>query len=537
MANNQSRRRAVSVIGMVLVSLLLFAPAVVNALISLKGLSSAQGLWLFEAPWVGLDNVRGFMQMQDRGAMMGNSLLMAVSSFACSLVLGTLYALFIPRIAGHGRRGIAMGVLLVPLFIPAVCMAIGMLQRTSGTPLSFSLHVIFAETLAGAGIIGFSGAACEMATPGRGFLRGIGYAALLRCFLLLTPSAERIAMLSLAEGAMPLMTMDAFGMVAETASLSAAVHVMKSLIQFISGLIVAVGAYFLFVRGRRQPLDSVRRDRRSVSFSGWFACIAPLLAGSLLLVTPMFSGESDVLSSAPSGMQYLLTAGTGVAAYCITVVMIHGLRRLPFVPFAALAGLLLSSANPATALLYSAQALGIAATPYPAIFAAIASPESLMLIFICAKIARAEFMKSRPVRLLALLPACYAAATFFGDAHWHGLFGVVAQPKPTGLVLAEALKQSTVGGGVPMTSLVPFIITLLLPLALFVISCMAATIYLDRQRISLLALAPKHQKAAENVVENDHKDVVEEIAEIRDEPQKPDDDAHEDHGKEHSQES
>ena len=513
MDSDGGRSKAWAIAGLLALSLALLIPALASLLLSIKAYTQALGL--FGSPWAGFANFRRFFLEEEHARIIGNSVLYGAGGFVIALALGSAIAFFIPRIRTHGARGAALSLLLLPLFVPPVCLAAGILPKAAGNGTLAELYALLTQALLGMSVIGFAGAAHEMVMPGRGFLRGIGWAAFLYAFLLLTPDFLLLAHIMSPENSLSLQVMDTAALGAALPageySYGSAIFTLKAGMQLLTGAAVSVGAYILFLRGRKAPLDSVSKGAREISFWGWFAGVSPLILISIVAFAPWMSWlPGPALPALPE--QLLFAAASGLLAFALSVALIGALRRVGYIPFMIFSGALLAFSNPVVGQAFFRHVLG-RGMPYPEAMQALLSPVTLVLIILCSRISAAQSMQSRPVALLALLPACYAAARYWGG----GLM-------PFGTAL---LGSAFWAGAMPVAA---YIWTLLPALALGAAGCTALSIYLDQNRISLRALAPEHHQPAQHIVQNDHEPLVEEVGEVRVDEEPADDNVHEDNG-------
>ncbi|MCL1796069.1 MAG: hypothetical protein FWG37_04160, partial [Clostridia bacterium] len=351
MAGDEKRSgvwKAVCLLCFVLIPLV---PAVVSVLLSLKSYVSPENF--MDSAWSGVDNFVRFLRAEERARIIENSVLYGAGGFVFSLVFGTAIALYIPRIRSHKARGAALSLLLFPLFIPSVCLASGILSKVAGKGTATELYALLTQAMLGASVVGFAGAAYEIAMPGRGFLRGIGWASFLYAFLLLTPDSSLLSHITSPENGVSLQVLDTAAMDAVASageySYGAALFALKSGVQLLAGIIVGIGAYGLFLRGRKAPLDSVSRGNREIPFWNWFAAVTPLICVCIIAFSPRMSWEAGIPLPDVS-KQILFSAGAGLLAYALSLGIIYMLRGSGYILFMLVSGVLLAFSNPVIGL-------------------------------------------------------------------------------------------------------------------------------------------------------------------------------------------
>ncbi len=462
MERRKPRVAAFAVALLVTLVALVMVPVWYSVLLSLKSYRPVAGLG--GSPWTGFAAYRQVLQSPVMGSAVGNGLLLSVAGFVGSVLLGAALGWFVPRIREGVPRYIALGLLLLPTFVPNICWAVGVLPALAENINLSRWFFIAITAVSGAGLVGFFGAAFEMARPAGGFWQGIGWAALLSAFTCLTPDTELLRLMQSPLSYSTMETLDTYayriGLMSLELSTGAAAFILKLLLQGLLGAVVCAGVYWVFLRRHSAPLDTVVRETGEMPFVAWASAAAVLaVVGWVVLGGRLnLTGEAVSLTGIPA--QLLSTALAFAMALPIAWAAITAMRTMRYGVFCAVAGLLLCALRPYAAEFLLLKQMGFVGTTLPTAAVALFTPKGLMLTLLCARLAGMPKLNGRPTWLLALMPACLAAATAWGDSLTPTTYILSAELYPSSLLLRQQTMTQ------PGVSAAGYLLTLLAPLLL-----------------------------------------------------------------------
>lgn len=448
--NAGEKRRSIPVVAWIacILILLLFGLAVgTEILFSLKDYSIVQGL--SGSPWTGFASFASLFAFPSFGTLLINSALLSIVPLLGAVVLGTAAAWFVPRIRGKASRAAAMGVLLMPAFVPSVCWAMGMMPTIRGNLGTARLLYILVTAVSGASLIGFAGAAYAMADPGRGIRKGIGTASLLFAFLTFAGNVELLSMIQSPASYRALDILDtyAYRIAFEQWGFGtgAAAYVLRALLGLPVGAAACVIARWALGRQGR-PIDTVLREQAGIPFAVWAIPVGILAISILLLLKPELSFQEEryrLSKTLPA--QLVSTLLGGLAAFGIAWALISALRAAPGTVFWILAGLLLAFMGPTLGAYFWVRKLGWINTFVPAVLFGLFTPQGIMLTLLPARLPAQEGFRERPAWLLALLPACYALAHVWGGSYASLLYMTRVDTMSWGMLLRMQLASGGAG--------------------------------------------------------------------------------------------
>jgi|GEM_PF-5348772 len=368
--------------------------------------------WSFQG---GFEHYRKFFGQGESAGLVAGSVLYSVWAYIGALALGVLTAWAVPRLRARRLRRAMLCMLLMPVFVPAACWAASMprlIGENAGVaPWAYGLLA----SLRGGGMIGFAGAAFALANPGRGFWKGVGWASLLWTFLCLTPDFELVYITQSAATA----TLDLYafreGLMRMDIGMASAVFAVKAGLQLLIGGVACGGVYFVFLRGRREPLDTFVREEVTRVPMAWALSVGVLGLGVLLVLMLSLSlggEEAPLLQSLPR--QLALTVLSGGVGFLFAWMMIGGLRTLGRLAFCGMAGIFLALHNPLAGQYALIRGLGLENTLVPVMLTALFSPVGMLLTLLCARLSCTPRLEDKALWRLALLPASYAMANAWG---------------------------------------------------------------------------------------------------------------------------
>ncbi len=458
--NGRVRASAMAWIAFALLVAVLLIPVWNSVMISFKDYKVMLGI--NGSPWVGSRNYTNFLQSPYASRLLGNSLTLGTLGIVGALALGIVAAWFVPRLENRGFRHFAMVILLLPVFVPSICWTVGIAPRLTDSPTAGRMYYLLCASLSGGGLIGFMGTVFAAAFPRQGFWRGVGWSALLSSFLLVQPNAELLRLLYNPSSYETMDVLDTYvyrsGLMQMDFGTSAAVYVLRAAGGFLLGLLVCAVAYIvLHIRkGDVTMMELPEKDNHSVPFPVWVAAIA--LAGVAVL---WFTSPSLVFGVLPSVGQSLFSQLicallSGLWGLIIAWVMISALRSAGFLLFCAIGGILLSFNGALIGSYIAFRSLGSINTVYPIILLSAFTPAGLLLTLLCARLAQADPLRGKPVWMLALLPACFAAAQAWAGIDAPVIFLNNASMFPHSVMLREQMFQrSTANGGLYLLALLP----------------------------------------------------------------------------------
>lgn len=526
--NQLTKHRAVSIASWALFAMIIavwLLPAGYGFLVSVKNYRHEAGIG--GSPWTGFSKYLSFWQSGDGSNAFSNSFFLSMWSFLGSLLLGSLAAWCIPRIRGRSLRFVALAVLLAPIFIPSACWVAGILPKIAQNPPSTRWRYILIEIIRNASVIGFAGAAFAIILPVRGFFHGLSWSVVLWVFLCLTPNFDMLHLLRSPIVSMD--TMDAYayriGISQGDYSSGAMIQQLKSALQILLGAVVCTGVYIVFLRRRKAPIDSVVREQSPLSFAVWAVPVGLFALVMFILFAPtlyLHNYAVSLLQNLP--MQLVSTALAFAVALVFSWGMLHALRTMGIVLFTVCAGLLLANSAPMVGNFLFFEWLGLTGTIFPGVLTALLNPTCILVILLCARLSLIGHLRAQSIWWIALLPACLAAARYWGDVLSPALYLGNQKWVPFGSLLH--IQQANGYGSDALTYLVN-----LIPALLFVWPAVLGVLrYVDTEKAPVRSLLPEHKQFTQNVVYHDDKPVGDEVGKLSVPKPEPDGDVVEEQG-------